>query len=205
MNKTRLTPHTKLTFYHATAVQNLPHILRYGIKPRTLKYYHGLFMNLLDEYNINFEKFRKKLYKPKYVYDLIEREFIYIRDSRVGYVSLSGDKEYALQNALAGFEEEVTFRRFIYALKTGKLVKEREMAGKVLDNITEIAIVTVELSIKQLTPPSQSLIKNLLKYKKEIYEAYKKDPVSTIQEIRTSYVSPSQIIDYEILERKKGV
>lgn len=100
-----MTEPKEYTFYHGTWTGNVPSIKEKGLVPRTLEDAERIIDSLLAEYG----ETRETVPKYYWYYPLLRLQ------ETAGKVHLSGDKQYAICNCLAGFEAEVQLRSFLEA------------------------------------------------------------------------------------------
>ena len=100
-------------FYHATWSGNIDSILKKGIIPRKLEDADSTVDNILAEYGES----RETVPKYCWYYPLLRLQ------ETADEVYLSGDRNYAICNCLAGFEAETQLRSYLEARRKKKKFK----------------------------------------------------------------------------------
>lgn len=104
---------TEPTFYHATWIGNVPSIKEKGLVAKTLEDAERTIDSILAEYG----ETRETVPKYYWYYPLLRLQ------ETAGKVHLSGDKQYAMCNCLAGFEAEVQLRSSLEAKEKHKKMR----------------------------------------------------------------------------------
>jgi len=127
------------TFYHASWTGNVPGIISKGIVPRSLEDADRIIDEVLAQYG----ETRETVPRYYWYYPLLRLQ------ETAGKVYLSGDRDYAACNCLAGFEAEVQLRSYLEARKRRRkfrhLPPEEAMKREISCSVCEIRIDESEI------------------------------------------------------------